>query len=63
MVLLGILAAVVGVKAAGIMNAGPMGLDCSSGCDGLGTLMRRRVSPLWVIVGLSLILLSWFQLG
>ncbi len=62
-VLLGFFAAVIGAAATDNLDAGiAWGLCVAPLVLGLCALMRRRVSPLLVVLVLSLLLLSWFQL-
>lgn len=62
-VLLGIFAAVIGATATQHLDAGIVwGVCVAPVVLGLCALMRRRVSPLLVILALSLFLLGWFQL-
>lgn len=64
MVLLGVFAAVVGAEAAGSLNTGVgWGGLAAPAVMALSLLMRRRVSPLLMIMMLSLLVLSWFQLS
>lgn len=63
-VLLGFFAAMIAAKAMDNLNAGIFwGVGVAPLILGFCALLRRRVSPLFLILALSLLLLGWFQLN